>query len=180
MWHIYRNGHRWKGFQVWHIYKKVANGNTSKGDVFTKMVTDGRDSKHDIFIEKLLMETLPSMTYLQKRAKGLRWDWVSPDRYLVKVWAEGWKMLDNAWNWVKNSLKWLRNAQRCAVGLGNNCGWLRSDSERLNIPDKRHRAQEMSTETQKGAESRMIWQLLLKLELLEDNTHAWHKLWWLR
>ena len=26
------------------------------------------------------METLPSATYLQKRAKGLRWDWVSPDR----------------------------------------------------------------------------------------------------
>ena len=26
------------------------------------------------------MERLPSMTYLQKRTKGPRWDWVSPDR----------------------------------------------------------------------------------------------------
>ena len=64
-----------------HIYKKVASGNTSKGDVFTEMVTDGRGSKRDIFTEKSWMEMLPSTTYLQKRAKGLRWDWVSPDTF---------------------------------------------------------------------------------------------------
>ena len=57
------------------------DGNTSKGNVFTEMVMDGRGSKHDIFTEKSQMERLLSVTYLQKRAKGLRWDWVSPDIY---------------------------------------------------------------------------------------------------
>ena len=69
-----------------HIYKKVANGNASKGDVFTKMVVDEKGSKRDIFTEKSQMEMLPSTTYLQKRAKGPRWDWVSPDTMEV---AEG-------------------------------------------------------------------------------------------
>ena len=78
--HIYRNGHGWKGFQAQHIYKKVADGSASKGNIFTKMVVDGRGSKHDIFTEKLWMEVLSSMTYLQKRANGPRWDWVSPDK----------------------------------------------------------------------------------------------------
>ena len=70
-----------RGSKCRNIYKKVADGSASKGNVFTKMVVDGRGSKHDIFIEKLQMEVLPSATYLQKRAKGLRWDWVSPDIY---------------------------------------------------------------------------------------------------
>ena len=78
---IYRNGHGWKGFQVQHIYEKVASGKASKGNVFTEMVADGRGSKHNIFTEKSWMERLPSTTYLQKRAKGPRWDWVSPDTF---------------------------------------------------------------------------------------------------
>ena len=83
-----------RGSKCGNIYKKVADGSASKGDVFTKMVadgrgskcniftkmvTDGRVSKCDIFTEKSQMEVLPSVTYLQKRAKGPRWDWVSPD-----------------------------------------------------------------------------------------------------
>ena len=68
-----------RGSKHENIYEKVANGNASKGDVFTKMVADGRGSKCNIFTEKSQMEVLPSTTYLQKRAKGLRWDWVSPD-----------------------------------------------------------------------------------------------------
>ena len=69
------------GSKCGNIYQKVANGSASKGDIFTKMVADGRGSKCNIFTEKSQMEVLPSATYLQKRAKGLRWDWVSPDIY---------------------------------------------------------------------------------------------------
>ena len=69
------------GSKCGNIYEKVADGSASKGDIFTKMVVDGRGSKHDIFTEKSQMEVLPSVTYLQKRAKGPRCDWVSPDIY---------------------------------------------------------------------------------------------------
>ena len=78
-----------------NIYEKVASGSASKGDVFTKMVADGRGSKHDIFTEKSQMEVLPSVTYLHKRAKGPRWDWVSPDNnVVVTAWVHGLKGFD--------------------------------------------------------------------------------------
>ena len=67
-----------RGSKCENIYKKVTDGGASKGDIFTEMVMDGKGSKHNIFAKKSWMEVLPSATYLQKRAKGLRWDWVSP------------------------------------------------------------------------------------------------------
>ena len=75
-----------------------------KGNVFKEMVVDGRGSKCDIFTEKLQMERLPSMTYLQKRAKGPRWDWVSPDSL--------WMSLDVSGVSFKDAQRHSRDIQR--------------------------------------------------------------------
>ena len=47
--------------------------------VISEKVADGNASKHNVITEKLQIEMLPSTMWLQKRAKGPRWDWVFPD-----------------------------------------------------------------------------------------------------
>ena len=46
----------------------------------------------------------------------------------------------------------LENARKWVVGLENSCGGLGSDSERLNMQNKRHEHQNMSTGTQEQAQ----------------------------
>ena len=56
----------------------VADGRASKGNVFTEMVADGRASEGNVFTKKVMDGKASQCDLFAERAKGPRWDWVSP------------------------------------------------------------------------------------------------------
>ena len=69
-----QKSHRWKGFQVWHINRKGCGWKGFQVQCTYRKVADGKASKCNVFTEKLQIERLPSVMYLQKshRWKGFQ------------------------------------------------------------------------------------------------------------